>query len=59
MKEEIPVIYFKEDADAYYYDVPDKLTGERKEIVILKKDIRKDIEDNKVYIAPVKEYKMI
>lgn len=59
MKEEIPIFYFYEDENAYYWNVPDKTTGGRSIIVAMKKDIKKDLKINEAYAVPVKEYKIL
>jgi len=46
MRKEIPVIYYKEDERAYYYNLPDPAEKNgRKEVVILKKKETEKIEE--------------
>jgi hypothetical protein len=51
--------YKSQIKNAYYWNAHDKLTECRRIIVALKKDIQEDLEMNKVYNAPVKEYQII
>ena len=57
MKKEIPVIYYTEDEEAYYYSFPDvSEKNGRKEISVLKKSIQENNEFDEENILDMRFY---